>query len=575
MDDLKYDGDIDPQELEDMGLEIQSSEEMEGALEDIDDLDPEDEDWDLDDEETEQDTEVEEEEVEEREVIDLTQGSRARSYQADAFEEWMSLAQKHPTLEYEETDRLVKMAHSDDEELASLAEDRLVRHNVLWIMNVLQRMKGVGRRVMGTPGELRNEVLGYARLGFLDAIRHYDEEKAISSGVAGHKKTLLKHSETWIRKYVGEYMKKHRYRMNEDAALALGRVKKADKKLHKKLGHRPSSEQIAEELKKQVRAKLEREGEMDPDERRLRRRGALSVDQIEDLRQAKTTPVSFDAPAPGSDEGEGRTLKEYIAHSGAAADEEEGDRQAMEELMFHVGLETTPTQRDHFLTRDSLGLFNARMDGRAELLNPQELGEMIGRSRDTLNTHLDKALEIKRARKNVDVNDLTAPDQGVFISPNQAAGYIEEMEKMEKKFSKLSGTRRAKAGARKAEIEAELERLRETIRNRVYLPDVLVKSGVKLNPSNPGVEIACPIEESPQANTFKVSSRAWSCEGCGVNRGDLVDWLIMKEGLDLAKALKAATRMALKVDSVVEVDEEDRAEMVTYPARHRRIKGLF
>lgn len=199
--------DLDTVELEDRGDDLTEGSSLSAVFEDPELL-----------EEEEEEAQVDDAEIADAENLDLSSFSsgRDRGYDLDAFEDWVRLSRKYGNLTPEQSDRYVRMMQSGDEELQAIAEDRLVAHSVKWIVKCLNEV--ASRRIMETPGDLRNDALSAAREGFLIGLRKYDPKKAEELGAQGHKKSVLGFTKYWIRKIYLEWYYGAVLNLNADAA---------------------------------------------------------------------------------------------------------------------------------------------------------------------------------------------------------------------------------------------------------------------------------------------------------------------------------------------------------------------
>src|SRR5690606_15700288 len=185
----------------------------------------------LADEVSDEEIEIGDSEIAEAESLDLSSFGRGRDrgYDLDAFEDWVRLSRKYGNLSVEQSERYVKLLQSDDPDDRAFAEDRLVAHSIKWIVKCLNEV--ASRRIMESPGDLRNDALSAAREGFLLGLRKYDPKKAEQLGSQGYKKTLLGFTRYWIRKIYLEWYYGAVLNLNADAAEDRKKVVDANKML--------------------------------------------------------------------------------------------------------------------------------------------------------------------------------------------------------------------------------------------------------------------------------------------------------------------------------------------------------
>lgn len=590
--------DLSPEEATDQIREaFEDPEELNEEFTNLD-LEEPDSSTEVDEEEVEESTperaygEADPSEIEEAEDLDLNRfRGTGPSFEKDAFEAWVQIKEDHPVLDTQETDLLVDMLTAEEQTAAEFAsqklveanlleparqalqgegdqqeqarqkldenymslcldmlqhqdtsaveyaKDRLVRHNILWIITCLRRY--AGSKIMDRPSDMRDDMLSLGRMAFLEGLGKYDIEKAVEKGSSGHKKTILKYCEFWIRKRVGETLKRERYGLNEDAALDRNRVMKARKKLKKELDRQPSPEEIAEYLERQAEKKLEEQG-VEATSKRLRRKGALSEERIRQLLRHRTNKTSFDAPAiPG--ESDGPTLKEYIEAGDASPDEVlalEERRNRLEEV-----LSSTPSRKNDLLARWAHGLRSKDGRGRHTMLNPEEQGMVLGRTRDTANSY---------------VNDFTHRFQGeqvVEARRLRSRHFPYSLEDLE---------------AQLTERDELSEEVRDAIRRETSLKQEFRADGISVTGRGGMEVITCPFEDC--GGRAEVDEESFECGGCDRNL-DLVDWLQEFRGLKLREAVMRAGIKALGLPPSVETPD-DEVTVIEDPERRAALRTV-
>lgn len=524
--------DLDATEIGDLGVDpTASASVMPDML-----LDPEKVSRELDESDDLYD-EVDEAELAEADALDLEQFSRRgqRGFDADAFEEWVSISRKYGNLKPEEIDRLLRMAQGDDEEIASYAADKLVRHNVKWIVRCLRKSRLVGPSIMNYPSDLRDDMLSLGRMGFFVAIQKYDFEKALKSGAKGHRKSFLHYSAYWIDKMVGEFLNAERLGLNDDAAQDLKRVNEARAELARRLGRAPSNEEIAVHLEKKARAKLAREGEADPTMKRLRRRGALTVDRVAELSRHATRKVSVDAPV--GDEPDGPGLQDYLAAEDRGAEAEAEVHAAVRQIK--ALLAQIPDLRKRWVFKMLHAMATDRGHGFHMAYNPPEAAIFVGRSADSIGAYEEEVRQELMGEATVRVDALGLPGSSFTL------GRVMALKAVVEALELIDTTER----------EKRLQQACATILQTVSLRDLLREDGVVVNRPS-GAAQPCPLprhEEvvraeggDPVKPSFRASAEGFECKGCHKKGGDAVDWLQAMRGLSRVEALTLLGRRALE-----------------------------
>jgi DNA-directed RNA polymerase specialized sigma subunit len=421
---------------------------------------------------------LDEEEISYVESQDLAAFGRAgqgRGFDDDAFEEWVRISRSHPPLRQAELDRYIALAHGDDEGAAREAEDKLIRHNVKWIVRCLRAHPMVGPSIMDMPGGLRDDALSLGRMGFLLGIRAYSPERALSVGKAGHKKTILKYGEYWIRKLAGEFMHQERFLLPEDASLDRRKVLSAIADLERESGRAPTDEEVSARLRETTLRRvaledLRTQGARTPSEeqvaariheldqsndRRLRRRGALLPARVRELREHQTFRYSLDTPVGGDGE-DGPSLADYMADEGQSV-EEMGEAGDIYRALGTLSAATDPTIRGPL----SRGVHGTLAEDGIELHFPRtrdEIQLLTGRSRGSVDSYQREHLRALSGTREVQADHLTRRAFPFDL------GRVREV---------------LKAAARGGgDTEAAVQRLMSEIRDAGNLTAVLAEDGV-------------------------------------------------------------------------------------------------
>lgn len=442
------------------------------------------------------------EEVAAAEQIDLRSFQPARpgkAFEADAFEDWVRLSKTYKPLPGSELDGYVRMAKSDDPTLRELAETMLIRHNILWIVQCLQRK--AGREAMSRPGPEREDLLSIGRWGFLTGIRKYDEERA-AKNAHGTKANILTYTKFWIDKYVGEHLGIERYGLKEEAALDRDRILKAKAQLQRLLQREPTPEQIASLLEQQVRENLAKAGKKEITRDLLRRRGALGVDRIKELLAHSTSSVSLDAPV--GDDNDAPGVGDYLRTDDDDALEATAEHERLQGILSRLTL--LGDRRDEQAFRMLHGLPAAETGGRYPVFSPTEVGLVFGMDRE----------QVERGEERV-----RGELWGEYASDPSERRWVEQ------------------GGRVPASIAADVAQL-------VDMRRLVQSEGIQLgDPDASRTTGKSPFSEDPGAKIV-VTRDSFRCEATGIE-GNLFAWLVARRGLTQAESLVEGMRLAQRI----------------------------
>jgi DNA-directed RNA polymerase specialized sigma subunit len=423
--------------------------------------------------------------------------------------------------------------HSPDPEVAMQAEDTLIRHNIKWIVKCLKG--AAGAESIRYPGDLRNDLLAEARMGFLDGIRKFNLERAGKNGIKGQEKTVLGYCQIWIAKRVREFLPGERFGLNQDAALDRNKVIKARDELVAQTGKMPSSEEIAVRLEQKARKKLEAKQIAHPTPRQLSRAGALNSDRVDELLQHATSKLSLDAPT-GDDGDDGPTMAQYVSTS--AQDLDNG--MLADELKDGIAarLDKLPNAQRRDGMRMRFGLPSSADAARHPIYNPEEVGVFMGRTRDSIAIYEEEMRQGFLGEEKVAVDDLRAPNLPVSLGQLRAMSTLPDD-------------------------------VRAAIATSVNLLAVARADGVHLDPRAPSAPVGCPLCDG--GRTLTVNATAFACSSCD-RAGDALDWMMAKRGLTLKDAALEAVLVAMALPS--DAVESGTVTVTRDPVRKRRLQQL-
>lgn len=460
-------------------------------------------------------TTVEATEIEEADRLDLARmaGGRDRALERDAFEEFVQLRRRHPPYTAEKLASMVEMAKGSDPESVALAEDLLIRHNVLWIVQCLQRR--AGREVMSRSSEERNDLLAIGRWAFLVGIRKYDAVKAAKNG-NGAKANLLTYTKYWITKLVNEYMHIERYGLKEEAALDRDKAVKARAALRSGLGREPSYDEVAQQLMTDARARLAKRGTASPSQEMLRRAGALGAERIKELLNHATSTVRLDTPVGG--DADGPTVAEYTEDEREDPTSRLEAAEQFDAVMSRLNL--LPDRRSRLAFRLLHGLPTEQGRSRLPVFNATEVGLVLGTGRDVVTRYEQDVRHALWGEVEIDGIERPWVRPGPSVPPS----------------------------------------IREDVRRLIDLRAVVQSEGVRL--TLPPAESPAPATGPSPFTTggggrLEVTGERWRCTATA-QEGDVFDWLVARRGLTPSEALVEGMGLAASIPRGVRTLTVDR-----------------
>lgn len=442
---------------------------------------------------------VTEEEINEKVDLASLKGKRKATdpLEHDVFEDWAKLSYKYKPLPEQETRAWLEMAHGSDPEAVAMAEDRLIRHNVLWIIKCLQRQ--AGRDIMSRPNETRNELLSLGRWGFLTGIRKFDRVAAGKNNT-GVEANLLTYTKFWIVKYTNEFLGRERYGLKEEPALDRNKAIKAREMLRKQMNREPTYEEIAEVMASQAVVRAKSKGKANPTRDQLRRRGAISAERVKELLNHSTQTLSIDAPAGDSEDSP--SISDYVKDDNGDISERLEGEQLFEGIMSRLALVPDPRRRMAFRMLQGLPAETGR--GRLPVFNKQEVALFCGRTRDSIACYETEVRNAIWGEISMD------PIEQRWLKPGPAVP--------------LS-------------IKADVCRA-------VDLRALAKSEGLKLDLEAP----VASVSPSPFGGKGALDIRAesWHCQATGL-KGDLFDWLMARRGLTSSEAFIEGVRLTSRI----------------------------
>lgn len=424
------------------------------------------------------------------------------SFEHDVFEDWVKMSLTYKPLPGAETRAWVEMAHGSDPEAVAMAEDKLIRHNVLWIVKCLQRQ--AGRDIMSRPNETRNELLSLGRWGFLTGIRKFDRVKAGKNNT-GVEANLLTYTKFWIVKYVSEFLGRERYGLKEEAALDRNKALKARTLLQKEMDREPTYEEIAKLMAAQAETRAKGKGKLNPTRDQLRRRGAISPERVKELLSHVTQTISIDAPVGDSEDSP--SISDYVRDEASNANERMEGEEAYEAIMSRLAL--VPDARKRMEFRMIMGLRSESGSARLPVFNKTEVAMFAGRTRDSITAHEEDVRNAIWGEACVDPIEQRWLRPGPAVPPS----------------------------------------IKEDVCKLVDLRALAKSEGLRLDAALP-VGLVSPSPFGSGGN-LEVRAESWHCQATGL-RGNLFDWLEARRGLTAPEAFIEGVRLTFKIPAGVQ-----------------------
>jgi len=366
----------------------------------------------------------------------------------------------------------------------------------------------------------------------------------------------------------------YRAELEQNRARAREQVARAE--LSNELGREPTQEELKARVDKMI---AEKRWVDHPVPRALRRAGALTIDRIRDLLNHSIAQKSFDAPVHDDDDS-GPKLREYIASSDASPEERIAQQQLSAALNARLAMVPGSKARDLYRQRYGFGPHPGESFPTS---NPEELMYWMGRgTRDSVTAQENQVARELRGEVLVDPDSLSRP--GFGFSPNRVRRLHDELARARSALETAEIDREeapagagrmahvasvAEARAKCAEIEAQIENIRQRIRDVTDLRRVVSEEGIRLGRDG---RTACVFDEDC-VGTLGFTATEFECSGCG-RKGDLFDWLAARGISDVAERDVAAARAAIALPRNVE-REGNAIVAIHDPRRRAGLKALL
>lgn len=393
----------------------------------------------------------------------------------DAFEAWMRLKRQMPRPTDEQVAGWLDALERGGEEDVAGATDALVSGFVGWMYSTIRMHPLVPPGALRTPGSLRDDLMGEARVGFLRALQAWRGDRGSAGRDAkGRRTVFMRYSRYWMDSAISAFIGQQQYRMSVSQVSRRMRILKVERELRERTGQRPSDEAIVAELQRRAHERLARKGITNPTQEQLRSAGALGRRSVRRQLAHVVEGVSLTAgeEADGARGGPGAGIAEDVIAAEHGTDDPEArlQEEARRRALEHYAIYNDASATGH-VDRERIARYLVGLHDGEQALNAIEVSFVVGRRVDFVErqarsirlamrgqelraaesvrphgraqwlARVESALEGRRGRPELALGDEAASGGGAPEGSARRAGAVETLAELRRASSEQTETR--------------------------------------------------------------------------------------------------------------------------------------
>lgn len=476
--------------------------------------------------------------------------------------------------------------HEIPQELAiKILEHHTVKYREMIVGQIVRQQGGGWERVLQKSSLSKEDWKSIAKVALVETLHRglYDPEKG----------PFLRYARSWMEKWVRKTVAEEVYGLSDHHAGKRSQIKQAEEELEEQLGQPPTNEQIAESI-----------GSYED-----------NPEVVGFLRGFNNDPESLDQSRTNEEGEDDITLKERLPAEDRA---ERRDQEHKDVLREHLraALQQVPNRwaREIYRTNHGLSLDGDR-DG-MEAHNTEELAQLFGRSRDTINTRLTEVDEALRSHRRTELDMIVVDEVGYSAAQidqlfnraqaddssrgqraaqdlEQALRRIRDRASLQEHLTRLG--KRVGALRRDIRLDEDKRRTADTKNERQACNQRLRshrKERRKLTKSRgledfeddqleawatgSSDELPCPLTEKCDGSV-QIEENRFRCGSCD-REGGLLEWLEAVEGMSEREAVREAVRqqawLNLPDDHRPPYLEPEPVRVITNPEREQMLRSV-